>query len=185
MVNAINSLLGSYGNTIDLDNPSYQYAGNDAEFVEFINEMKRGEVGAVFFLDANPVYNYYNSKDFTQALSKVPLKVSISDRNDETSSLCQVIASKHHYLETWGDDNVFAGYYTVVQPTINPVYNTRQAEQNFLIWSDNPVKDYYSYVKNNWETRLLPLVGLAGQPGWEALLQKGVVKTADPACNDL
>ncbi|MVN21153.1 TAT-variant-translocated molybdopterin oxidoreductase [Mucilaginibacter arboris] len=178
LVNAINSLLGSYGTTIDLDNPSYQYAGNDAEFVEFINEMKRGEVGAVFFMDANPAYNYFNAKDFTQALAKVPLKVSFSDRNDETSSLCDIIAAKNHYLETWGDDNIFAGYYTIVQPTINPVYNTRQAEQSLLIWTDNPVKDYYSFVKNNWETNILPQVGLTGQAGWETLLQNGVVKTA-------
>jgi len=179
MVNAINSLLGSYGNTIDLDNPSYQYAGNDAEFVEFINEMKRGEVEAVFFMDANPVYDYFNSKDFTQALNKVRLKVSFADRNDETASLCQVVAPNHHYLESWGDDNIFAGYYTIVQPTINPVYNTRQAEQSLLIWSDNLVKDYYSYIKNNWETKLLPTVGLSGQLGWESLLQKGLIKTAD------
>ena len=179
MVNAINSLLGSYGNTIDLDNPSYQYAGNDAEFVEFINEMKRGEVEAVFFMDANPVYDYFNSKDFTQALNKVRLKVSFADRNDETASLCQVVAPNHHYLESWGDDNIFAGYYTIVQPTINPVYNTRQAEQSLLIWSDNIVKDYYSYIKNNWEMKLLPTVGLSGQLGWESLLQKGLIKTAD------
>src|ERR1700761_6274167 len=64
LVNAINSLLGSYGTTIDLDNPSLQYAGNDAAFVEFVNEVKRGEVDAVFFLNANPAYDFYNAKDF-------------------------------------------------------------------------------------------------------------------------
>ncbi len=179
LVNAINSLLGSYGTTIDLDNPSFKYAGNDAEFVEFINEMKRGEVDAVLFLDSNPAYDYFNSKDFTQALAKVRLKVSFSDRNDETASLCQVIAPNHYYLEAWGDDNILSGYYTIIQPAINPVYNTRQAEQSLLVWSDNPVKDYYTFVRNNWETNLLPKVGLAGQAGWETLLQKGLIKTAD------
>ncbi|RYE31560.1 MAG: 4Fe-4S dicluster domain-containing protein [Sphingobacteriaceae bacterium] len=179
LVNAINSLLGSYGTTIDLDNPSYQYAGNDAEFVEFINEMKRGEVDAVFFMDTNPAYDYFNAKDFKAALAKVRLKVSFADRSDETASLCQVIAPNNHYLESWGDDNIFAGYYTVIQPTINPVYNTRQAEQSLLMWSDSPVKDYYTFVKNNWETKLLPATGLSGQPGWESLLQKGLIKIAD------
>jgi MoCo/4Fe-4S cofactor protein with predicted Tat translocation signal len=179
LVNAINSLLGNYGTTIDLDNPTNQYAGNDAEFVEFINEMKRGEVDAVFFLNSNPAYDYFNSKDFTQALSKVRLKVSFSDRSDETSTLCQVTAPNHYYLESWGDDNALAGYYTIIQPAINQVYNTRQAEQSLLIWSDNPVKDYYSFVRRNWETNLLPKVGLSGQVGWETLLQKGLIKVAD------
>ena len=68
LVNAINSLLGSYGTTIDLDNPSYQYAGNDSEYVEFISEMKRGEVGAVFFLNTNPAYDYLNAKEFSDTV---------------------------------------------------------------------------------------------------------------------
>jgi MoCo/4Fe-4S cofactor protein with predicted Tat translocation signal len=181
LVNAINSLLGSYGTTIDLDNPSRQYAGNDAELVEFINEAKRGEVAAVFFLDANPAYDYFAANDVKEALKKIRLRVSFSDHADETATLCNVVAPNHHYLESWGDDNAVEGYYTIMQPTINPVYNTRQAEQSLLIWSDNPVKDYYTYVRNNWNTNILPKAGLAGQPGWETLLQTGFVKAAPVA----
>ncbi len=189
LVNAINSLLGSYGNTIDLDNASNQYAGNDGELVEFINDAKQGGVDAVFFLNANPVYDYYKAKDVKDALAKVRLKVSFCDRGsngegvstlgDETSSLCNVIAPNHHYLESWGDGNALEGYYTVVQPTINPVYNTRQAEQSLLIWSDNTVKDYYTYVRNNWDKSILAKGGLSGQKGWEEVLQKGLIKVAD------
>jgi MoCo/4Fe-4S cofactor protein with predicted Tat translocation signal len=182
LVNAINSLLGSYGTTIDLDNPSYQFAGNDAEFVEFVNEMKRGEVDAVFFLNANPAYDYYHKNDITEALKKVRLKVSFADYNDETASLCNVLAPNHNYLESWGDDNAIEGYYTIQQPTINPVYDTRQAEQSLLIWSDNAVKEYYTYVRNNWDKNLLAIGSLSGQSGWETLLQTGFVKaTPKPA----
>jgi len=181
LVNAINSQLGSYGATIDLDNPSNQFAGNDAEFVEFINEMNRGDVGAVFFIDANPAYEYFKANDFANALKKVRLKVSFAPYNDETASLCDVVAPGSHYLESWGDGNAIAGYYTIVQPTINPVYNTRQTEQSLLIWSDNPVKDYYTYLRNNWDTNILAKGGLSGQNGWETLLQTGFVKAAPAA----
>ncbi len=181
LVNAINSLLGSYGSTIDLDNHSNQYKGNDAEFVEFVSEMNRGEVDAVLFLDANPAYDYHNGAAIKDALKKVRLKVSFADRNDETSELCNIIAPKHYYLESWGDNNAIEGYYTIVQPTINPVYDTRQAEQSLLLWSDNAVKDYYTYVKNNWDKNLLSKGGLSGQSGWETLLQTGFVKAADTA----
>jgi molybdopterin-containing oxidoreductase family iron-sulfur binding subunit len=179
LVNAINSLLGSYGTTIDLDNYSNQYKGNDADLVEFINEAKAGDVAAVLFLNANPVYDYYNTKELTAALSKVPLKVTFADHLDETAAICDVIAPNHHYLESWGDDSAIAGYYTVLQPTINPVYNTRQAEESLLKWSNNTVPVYYTYVRNNWDKNLLPLGGLSGQKGWETLLQTGFVKTAD------
>src|SRR3984885_7897801 len=137
LVNAINVKLGSYGTTIDLDNPSHQYAGNDAEFADFVSQMNAGEVDAVFFLDANPVYDYYKSADIVTGLKKVRLKVSFSDHNEETAALCNIIAPNHHYLESWGDDNAIEGYYTLLQPTINPVYDTRQAEQSLLIWSDS------------------------------------------------
>ena len=178
LVNAINSLLGSYGTTIDLDNASKQYAGNDQDFVAFVNELTRGEVGAVLFLNANPAYDYFKAKDFTDALKKVRLKISFSDHDDETALLSNVVAPNHHYLESWGDANAVEGYYTVVQPTINPVYNTRQAEQSLLVWSENPVKDYYTYVRNTWDNGLLAKGGLSGQKGWEEVLQKGMIKTA-------
>ena len=170
LVNAINSAIGSYGTTIDLDNPIKRYSGNDAEFAEFQKEMGRGEVAAVFFLDNNPVYDVANSKAFTDGLSKVPLKVSFSDRIDETSSLCDVIATNQNYLEAWGDANSYEGTYSIVQPTINPVFNSRQAEQSLLIWSNAPVKDYYQYVRNNWEKNILPGLGKT----WNDLLQTGV-----------
>jgi len=178
LVNAINAQLGSYGATIDLDNPSHQFAGNDAEFVEFINDMNHGNVGAVFFLDANPAYNYFKANEFANALKKVKLKVSFAPILDETASLCDVVAPANHYLETWGDGNAVGGYYTIVQPTINPVYNTRQAEQSLLVWSDNPVKDYYTYLRNNWDRNILAKGGLSGQNGWETLLQTGFVNAA-------
>ena len=171
VVNAINALLGSYGTTIDLDNPSYQFAGNDAEFVEFVNEMNRGEVDAVFFLNSNPAYEFNDAKAFTNALSKVKLRVSFADRKHETASLCQVIAPNHHYLESWGDSNPVEGYYTIIQPAINPVYNSRNAEQGLLIWSENPVTDYYQYIQNNWSKSVLAQSGTT----WKELLQKGSV----------
>jgi molybdopterin-containing oxidoreductase family iron-sulfur binding subunit len=174
LVNAINSAIGSYGTTIDLDNPNKRYAGNDAEFAEFINEMNRGEVAAVFFLDSNPAYDVANAKAFTDGLAKVGLKVSFSDRQDETSSLCDVIAINHNYLESWGDANAYEGYYSIVQPTINPVFNSRQAEESLLIWSNAPVKEYYQYVRNNWEATILPALGKT----WKDVLQTGVFASA-------
>jgi MoCo/4Fe-4S cofactor protein with predicted Tat translocation signal len=181
LVNAINSLLGSYGTTIDLDNPSRQYAGNDGEIVDFITQAKNGTVGAALFLDANPAYDYHSADAVKDALKKVSLKISFSDHADETAALCNIIAPNHHYLESWGDDSSVTGYYTVMQPTINPVYNTRQAEQSLLVWSDNPVKDYYTYVRNNWNNNLLAKGGLSGQAGWETLLQTGFVLAAPVA----
>jgi len=178
LVTAINASIGSYGTTIDLDNPCYLYGGNDAEFNGLVTEMSRGEVGAVLFLNSNPAYDSIDSKKFGDALAKVPTKISFSDRSDETASLCDVVAINHNYLESWGDANAYEGYYSIVQPTINPVFNSRQAEESLLVWADAPVKDYYQFVRNNWETKMLPALGIK----WDEVLDKGVVSvTAKPA----
>jgi Fe-S-cluster-containing dehydrogenase component/anaerobic selenocysteine-containing dehydrogenase len=176
LVIAINSLLGSYGTTIDLDTANKKYAANDLEFTEFINEMNRGEVGAVLFLNANPAYDYYKAKEFAEALKKVKLKVSFADQKDETAMLCNVLAPNHHFLESWGDAQVLEGYYSIIQPTINPVYSTRQAEQSLMHWMDSPVKDYYTFVRANWDATVFPKTGTSGQKAWETLLQTGFVQ---------
>jgi molybdopterin-containing oxidoreductase family iron-sulfur binding subunit len=175
LVNAINVALGSYGATIDLDNYIRLYSGNDAAFAQSIDEMNGGQVGAVFFLDTNPAYSYFDSKSFTDALAKVPLKVSFADREDETASLCDVVALNHNYLESWGDESGFEGYYTVVQPAINPVHNSRQAEVSLLTWIDAPLTDYYQYVRNLWERTVLAATGQS----WKNVLQTGFVYTGE------
>ncbi|WP_443945842.1 TAT-variant-translocated molybdopterin oxidoreductase [Pedobacter sp. AW1-32] len=174
LVNAINAAISSYGTTIDLDNPCFLYAGNDAEFNGLVAEMSRGEVGAVLFLNSNPAYDFANVQAFKDALAKVTTKVSFSDRADETASLCDAVAINHNYLESWGDANAYEGYYSIVQPTIHPVFNSRQAEESLLTWADAPVKEYYQFVRSNWESKMLPAIGM----NWEDVLDKGVVKVA-------
>lgn len=179
LVNAINAAIGSYGATIDLDNPCLLHAGNDSDFNSLIAEMTRGEVGAVLFLNSNPAYDYIDNAKFKTALAKVPAKISFADRADETSSLCDAIAINHNYLESWGDENAYEGYYSIVQPTINPVFNSRQAESSLLVWADAPVKDYYQFVRSNWETKVLPALGLK----WADVLDKGSVALAAKSAN--
>ncbi|MFC5282366.1 TAT-variant-translocated molybdopterin oxidoreductase [Pedobacter alpinus] len=174
VVNAINSFLGSYGTTIDLDNPSYQFAGKDEDFSMLLADMNANRVGAVIFLGANPAYSHPLTKEFTEAIKKVSLTISFADRVDETGSLCQVIAPNHSFLESWGDENAVEGHYTIVQPTINPIYNTRQAEVSLLVWANNPTQDYYTYVKANWEKSVLALAGKK----WNDILQSGFVSLA-------
>lgn len=178
VVNAINALLSNYGNTIDLDNTSNQKQGNDAEMLDLLNEMNAGKVDAVIFYGANPAYNFSKSAEFKEALKKVKTKVSFADRADETAILCDVVAPSNHYLESWDDASVKRGAYSIVQPTISPVYNSRQAQASLLTWADATV-DYFTYIKNYWEKNIYPAAsGFAGFSAfWENALQKGFVST--------
>lgn len=165
LVNAINSLLGNIGTTVDLDNHSNLKTANDAEFEQFVTEMNNGAVDAVIFYNTNPAYSYYNPKRFTDGLNKVATRISTSSSADETSLLCTYIAPDNHYLESWNDNEPRAGYISFTQPTISPVFETRQAQESLLRWSGNSI-DFYTYIVNNWK-------GALGTDGWNKALHDG------------
>ncbi|HWK98914.1 MAG TPA: TAT-variant-translocated molybdopterin oxidoreductase, partial [Parapedobacter sp.] len=168
LTNALNVALQSYGTTIDLDNPSHQYKGNDEAFEAFLAEAGRGDVDVAFFLNSNPVYEYVKTDTLAEALGKIKFKLSFADREDETAVELEAIAPNHNFLESWGDAYPRGGYYTIVQPTINPVYNTRQAEQSLLLWAGDKT-DYYTFVKDNWEQQILA----GSSKTWKDVLQTG------------
>src|SRR3546814_5157939 len=99
VVNAINSLLGSYGNTIDLDNPLFSHQGDETAFAELVDRMAGREIGAAFFYGANPAYDYPEAAKFTEALKNVRMKVSFADRVDETAAHCNIQVPDHNSFE--------------------------------------------------------------------------------------
>ncbi len=149
IVNALNSLLGSYGSTIDLDNPVYFRQGNDVSMNEFVDEVKGGKVDAVIVYGANPVYDHPRGAELATAFPKVGLSVSFNDRADETSSLLKYICPAPHYLESWNDAEPKAGFYSLTQPTIGLIFATRQAQSSLLKWAGQPA-DFHEYVKSYW-----------------------------------
>ncbi|MBX7206382.1 MAG: TAT-variant-translocated molybdopterin oxidoreductase [Bacteroidia bacterium] len=176
IVNAINTLLGNIGTTVDFDNYSNQKAGSDAEFATFVSEMNSGAVDAVIFYNSNPAYSYADSKAFESGLKKVQLSVSTSSTWDETSKMVKYAAPDSHYLESWGDMEPKAGYFGLIQPTISTVFKTRMALESFLKWSDNNT-DAYTYIQNNWKSAILPLAN--GE--WNKSLHDGYFMVAEKA----
>jgi len=171
VVNEINKALENYGTTIDLSNPSYQRQGNDETMSAFVSDVKAGKIGAVIFYNANPVYDFVKGEELGAALSSVKLKISFSERVDETTALCDYACPDNHFLESWGDAKPKAGVYSLIQPTINPVYQTRSAQESLLKWSGNNTS-YYKYLTNFWSNNIL-----AGA-SWEKALHDGVFVTS-------
>ena len=58
----------------------------------------------------------------------------MSDSHNETTALMDYVCPKSHYLESWGDANPYSSVYCIQQPTINPLFDSRQVEQNLLNW---------------------------------------------------
>ncbi len=157
LVNAINSLLGNYPGVIDLDVPVYYRQGNDRAMKRFIAELSSGKIDGVIFLNCNPVYDHPMGKQITGGLGGVNLKVSTSDRMDETASLVDYVAPGHHYLESWGDAKPVAGFYGLMQPAITPLFDTRMIQESLLTWTGVDQPDYYAYLRQYWEKNFFPM----------------------------
>jgi molybdopterin-containing oxidoreductase family iron-sulfur binding subunit len=150
IVAAINNMLGNYGATMDINNPSYQRLGDDRAMINLVNELNSGRVDTIIIgPDINPAYTWPDGAQFANGLKKAKLSVSFGDRFDETAKLCQFVAPANHFLETWGDDSPFKGFVSLRQPTISPILNTRQWEESLLHWSGNATS-YADYVHNFW-----------------------------------
>ncbi len=156
LVNAINSLLGNYPSVIDLDVPVYFRQGNDREMKKFVTELISGKIDGLIFLNCNPVYDHPMGEQIAKGMKGVNLKVSTTDRMDETADLVDYIAPEHHYLESWGDAKPVEGFYSLIQPAITPLFNTRMMQETLLIWSGTEQPDYYEYLRTYWKEHFFP-----------------------------
>ncbi len=156
VINAINEAIGANGKTINWAIRSNYKKGIDGDMVTLINDMNSGAIGAVLIHDVNPVYSYSDSKKFKDALAKV-VSVSFNGTMDETTELCKYILPSHHWLESWGDAEPKTGYYSLLQPTINPLFKTRAWQTSLIKWSSaagSMVNDYETYFKTYWNAKL-------------------------------
>lgn len=152
----LNSLLGNYGKTLDVNYPSFQKQGSDQEFVQLMKEMESGEVDVLIHYGANPVYDGMENERYAKALKQVGFKVSLSSYEDETAKLCDVVAPDHHPLESWNDAEPVANLYHMAQPVIHPVYQTRQAQESLLKWMGRR-ESYSDYLKKYWQENIFSM----------------------------
>lgn len=156
LVNAINNLLGNYNQTIDLDNPLNLKQGIDADIDILVDEMVKGKVDALIINNANPVYDYYNASQFVKGLENLKLSISFASTLDETAALVDYVCPDNHFLESWNDAEPKKGNYSLAQPTINKLFDTRAMQESLLKWTGNNI-DYHNYVKEYWKKNIFPL----------------------------
>lgn len=175
LVNGINQLLGNYGQTIGLENPLLIKQGIDENMDRLLSELNAGSVKALVVWGANPVYDHPKGQAFAAVLPKVELSISFSERPDETTALCQYVLPETNYLESWNDLEPKAGFYSLAQPVIAPLFYARAPQETLLIWMGQKTT-YHDYLKNYWQQ-----THFARQKEttnfiqfWNTTLQKGV-----------
>lgn len=180
LVSQLNMLLGNYGSTLDHNQPVNQRNGDETAVENMIAGMGSGR-NAVIFVNCNPVYNHSQGKKLAGLVQKTALSISITTKEDETSAVCQYALPNNHFLESWHDHNPRMGLFTVTQPAIKPIFESRQAEETFLAWAGEPTS-HYDFMRKVWEEKLFPLQSqhLLFDDFWNASVHDGFAKVNMP-----
>lgn len=168
VVNYINGVLGNDGKTVQYFKPLASSRGSITAVQNLMQLMNEGKVKTLVIHNSNPLYTLPESSGFREALAKVNLVFYTGDRVDETGKASNFVIPDHHALEKWMDIEATTGVLSIMQPTIQPLYNTKAFEDILLevLGSD---KDWFSTMKAS----TMKLIGNS-EKAWTMFLQKGV-----------
>jgi molybdopterin-containing oxidoreductase family iron-sulfur binding subunit len=145
LVLAINQVLAS--EAFNTSGTRQIRKGSNEKVAQLVKDMNAGSVHTLIMSGVNPVYTLAESKLFVEGLKKVKTSVSLSLKEDETALLTTIAAPVPHYLEAWGDLTLTKGTYSLTQPTIRPLFNTKQF-QDILLSINGIPGTYYDYLKS-------------------------------------
>jgi MoCo/4Fe-4S cofactor protein with predicted Tat translocation signal len=175
LVNGINHMAGSYGTTIDDGRSLHVGMGDEQAFEQLVRDMQAGNVEAILFYKTNPLYHSPDPEGFLQGLKNTPLSISFASTKDETARECTYVLPDHHYLESWNDAEFKAGYFSLAQPLIHPLFKTRQFQDTLLAWTARE-EDFHTYLQGHWSRHIFPQQSFhqGFDSFWVEALQSGI-----------
>ena len=141
--------------------------GKDEDVLQLISDMNQGKVGALIMCGVNPAYTLSNSEEFIKSLKSLEMSICFSMKNDETANHSKYVAASNHYLESWCDYELVSNEFSLAQPVIKTLFDTKQFQEILLVWNENKTT-VHDYIKNYWNDNIL------GTDSWNKALHDGV-----------
>ena len=191
-----NLVLGNIGVTVDLSRVRKPISSVE-KLEALIKKMSDGDIDLLIITGTNPAYSLPGSYGFNYAVKsiskslKTPLEVVVlSSKLDETAQLAKLVLPVHTGLESWGDAEVVSGVYSILQPAMSPVFNTRQTEDILITLAKSAAKklaveaeNFSAYLKASWQKIHTEQFAAQGnfEDFWRETLDRGVAETAAKA----
>jgi molybdopterin-containing oxidoreductase family iron-sulfur binding subunit len=175
LVLAINNHIQS--EVMNANTPRLIRQGSATEVANVVIAVKNGTIGGLITVGVNPALTLADGAAFAEGLKKLDLSVAFSLKEDETALASQYLAAVPHYLEAWGDYEFKAGSFALAQPTIRPLFDTKQFQDVLLAWTGSS-QTYYDAIQANWSDSLI------GTSSWNTVLHDGFFQTEITAENN-
>jgi len=173
LVYETNQRLGNVGQTVFYSEP---VEANPVEQMQslrdLVDDMKGGRVDTLISIGGNPVYNTPADLEFSVHIGKVPLRAHHSLYYDETAALSQWHIPETYYLEGWGDARAYDGTTSIIQPLINPLYQSKSSYEVLSALLGDPTRSNYEIVQSSWKKRHS---GTDFDDFWTESVRKGLV----------
>ena len=168
LVLAINNHIQS--EVMNANTPRLIRQASATEVAKVVTAVKNGTIGGLITVGVNPALTLADGAAFAEGLKKLDLSVAFSLKEDETALASQYIAAVPHYLEAWGDYEFKAGSFALAQPTIRPLFDTKQFQDVLLAWTGSS-QTYYDAIQANWSDAVI------GSSSWNTVLHDGFFQT--------
>ncbi len=148
---AINEQLGAFGQTVKFTTPVLpKPVGCLEEIKALASDIAAGRVHSLIILGGNPVYNAPSDLKLGELIKeKVKFSAHLTLAPDETGEVCNWEMPMSHFLEAWGDATNFDGSHSIVQPLIEPMYDSKSALElmdNF----NGGARNGHDIVREHW-----------------------------------
>jgi molybdopterin-containing oxidoreductase family iron-sulfur binding subunit len=174
LVAGINYMLGNYGTTLDLERTIQLKQGDDREVSALFEALERGEVDNLLMANVNPAYS---SREAGDAIQKAGFTLYMGASINETGNISRIVCPDHHYLEAWGDAEPVAGSFSLQQPCIHPLFNSRAFQDSLIKWAGRE-RTYEDLVKYIWTNQIAPSGERGDDKWWTRTLQAGYFDSA-------
>ena len=182
----LNEVAGNMGRTVRLG-PADSGGATHEDVAALVEEMAAGGVSTLLVRGPNPLFDLPDRDRVAEALGAVDIVASFSPWLDETAARADLLLPDHHFLESWDDHEARPGVYSLVQPVMTPVFDTKQTGDVLLsvarraeVTLPTPASTYYDYLRERWrevQQRTGERQGFEGW--WVEALQRGTVVTSE------
>ncbi len=181
---AMNNALGNIGTTISFVEPIEFNAIDQIESIkELAGDINAGKVDILVMLGGNPVYDAPADLNFVELIQKVSFTAHINSEDNETSGYSRWHIPESHYLEAWSDARTVDGTVSIVQPLIEPLYQSKSYHEMLAAFTDRPERTSYEIVREYWLSRITALskAQSATPATAQAAVGQAAAKTVVPA----
>lgn len=156
LAHAMNNALGNVGKTVFYTDPLEANSVDQRQSLQdLVNDLDGGRVEMLMIVGGNPVYNTPVEMSFhkDRMFKAKKLRVHLSQYRDETSELCHWHIPESHYLEAWSDARSYDGTVSIVQPLIQPLYQSRSAHELLAVFTPQYDRNPYEIIREYWQTQ--------------------------------